>query len=189
MKRTLMWILLLVLCMTLFSGQAAAVTVSGTVYPDSIQVKNRKLDLKGAALLRYMVFIKAYIGALYLPSGISGAEALSDIPKHLVLEYRVSIKAQGFAEATTLYMEKNVDPATFERLKPRLKTLNGLYRDVKAGDRYALTYIPGSGTELSLNGIHQGLIPGYDFAFALFSVWLGANPIDEDFRDTLLGDR
>lgn len=188
MNRTMICFLLLVPGVVFIPLPSAAVIVDGTVFPDRIHVNSRNLDLKGAALLRYMVFIKAYTGAFYLPPDISASNALSDVPKHLVLEYRVSIKAEGFAEATTLYMKKNVDTPTFERLEPRLKTLNSLYRDVKAGDRYALTYIPGSGTELSLNGVSQGVIPGQDFAFALFSVWLGAHPIDRGFRDRLLGE-
>lgn len=169
--------------------QATAINVNGTVFPDSVLIKNHRLNLKGAALLRYLVVIKAYTGAFYLPPEIPGTQALSDVPKQLVLEYRVSIKAGGFAEATTLYIQKNVDPKTFERLRPKLDDLNSLYRDVKPKDRYALTYIPGYGTELSLNGVPQGVILGKDFAFALFSVWLGAHPIDITFRDTLLGGR
>lgn len=168
---------------------ACAITVNGTDYPDSILIKNRTFDLKGAALLRYMVFIKAYTGAFYLPQETSGADALSDVPKHLVLEYRVAIKAEGFAKATTLYIQKNVDQESFDRLKPKIDAFNALYRDVIPRDRYALTYTPGYGTELTLNGILQGVIPGKDFAFALFSVWLGAHPIDTDFRDALLGGR
>jgi hypothetical protein len=50
-----------------------------------------------------------------------------------------------------------------------------------------LTYIPGKGTTLSYNTIPLGTIEGIEFSKALFSIWIGENPIDEGFRDRLLG--
>ena len=65
--------------------------------------------------------------------------------------------------------------------------LAALYRDVEPGDRYALTFAPGRGTQLLLNGAPLGSIDGDDFAAAVFAIWLGADPIDRGFRDRLLG--
>jgi hypothetical protein len=59
--------------------------------------------------------------------------------------------------------------------------------DVEPGDRYAITYVPGVGTELSLNGQTRGIIEGQDFASALFALWLGEKPFDKRFKADLLG--
>ena len=83
---------------------------------------------------------------------------------------------------------ENVDAATFAALRPRIDRLNALYRDVNEGDRYALTYLPGSGTELSYNGRPLGRVEGADFAAALFSIWLGDSPVDEGLKRSLLED-
>ena len=56
---------------------------------------------------------------------------------------------------------------------------------MKPGDRYALTYIPGVGTELALNGKPKGVIEG-DFAAAYFAIWLGAKPLDASLKAQLL---
>ena len=48
----------------------------------------------------------------------------------------------------------------------RIDRMNRHYRDIKPGDRYALTFIPGRGTELSLNGTALVTIEGDDFAAA-----------------------
>jgi len=58
---------------------------------------------------------------------------------------------------------------------------------METGDRYSLTYIPGKGTELALNGEHKGTIEGSEFAAALFSIWLGNKPIDKTFKKQILG--
>ena len=71
----------------------------------------------------------------------------------------------------------------------QIETLHQSYQDVKPGDRYALTYIPGEGTELAKNGVRLALVPGEEFAEAYFRIWLGESPLDRDLRDQLLEER
>jgi hypothetical protein len=61
-----------------------------------------------------------------------------------------------------------------------------LYQDVKPEDRYAITYQPDHGTELSLNGTVLGVIEGADFARALFSIWLGPEPVSKSLKSVLV---
>jgi hypothetical protein len=179
---------LLILCLILLHRTTAlAVEVDGTVFTDRITPHGTELFLKGAALHRHLKLIKAYAGALYLPPNTPGKNALTDIPKYLVLEYRVPISARDFSYATKECIRKSMDSPSFKALEPKIDALNRLYSDVKPGDRYALCYIPGMGTELALNNTPVGIITGADFAAALFSVWLGKSPIGVAFRDKLLG--
>jgi hypothetical protein len=64
---------------------------------------------------------------------------------------------------------------------------NALYSDVQPGDRYSLTYIPGRGTELALNGEPIGMIQGADFAAAIYAMWLGEKPMNKSFKRQLMG--
>ena len=84
-------------------------------------------------------------------------------------------------------IEANQSPETVAAIQPRIEKINALYDDVKPGDRYLLTYIPGTGTALSLNGEAKGTVKGADFAAALFSMWLGSKPIDKKLKKQLLG--
>ena len=60
---------------------------------------------------------------------------------------------------------------------------------MEPGDRYALTYLPGEGTELAKNGVRLALVPGEEFAEAYFGIWLGEAPLDRNLRDQLLEPR
>ncbi|WP_300464047.1 chalcone isomerase family protein [Desulfobacula sp.] len=166
---------------------AQTINVDGTSFYKILTVSDYQLQLKGTALLRYLVFIEAYAGALYLPEDIRSDQALKNIPRHLVLDYRVGISASKFADATTIKIKESVSNEVYNRLYPKINQLNRLYRDVNSGDRYALTYIPGKGTTLTYNTIPLGTIEGIEFSKALFSIWIGENPIDVGFRDRLLG--
>jgi hypothetical protein len=186
---------ILALVLTVFAlfdvplGSAAPdpVTVEGVDFKREIRVNNSILALRGYGLLRYMVFIKAYVAAFYLPESIPSEDALSDVPKHLEIEYFHPITAQDFAKATTSSISRNVSLRSFQRLQPKAEEFNNLYRDVKPGDRYTLTYVPGKGTTLSWNGQPLGTVSGEDFAVGLFSIWIGPNPLDGDFKRILLG--
>ena len=135
--------------------------------------------------MRYWGF-KVYVGAFYLEEGAAIDDVLSNKGKRIEIEYMRPIKGKDFGPATDKSIAKNVDSKTFERLRPRIDYHNSLYEDVQPGDRYSLTYIPGKGTELSLNGESKGLIEGADFAAAVFSIWLGAKPISESFKKQIM---
>jgi Chalcone isomerase-like len=169
------------------SKPVSAAEIDGTVFEEEHRYKDVQMTLKGTAMLRYMRFIKAYAGALYLQEDTVSHDALNDVPKRLVLEYRYAISAEDFADATTDIIKRNVDEPMFRRLESRVQDLNDMYRNVQPNDRYSLIYIPGHGTELILNDVPLGVIPGADFARAVFSIWIGNTPIDESFRDRLLG--
>ena len=166
---------------------STTVEVAGVAFPRTIQVQDIDLELRGKALLRYMAIIKAYAGALYLPVDTHHRQVLDPVPRRLELSYFQAISASDFAKATRHKLADNLSPAELSNLSDRVGRFNALYRDVQPGDRYALTYIPGKGTELSLNGETLGRIEGDDFGAAVFSIWLGPRPIDRSFKAALLG--
>ena len=187
-RATLITTLILILTASAAPVGAAAV-IEGIAFQETYRAGATELQLKGTGLLRYMIFIKAYVGAFYMLPGETPQNALGATPRRLELEYFHAIAAADFAEATTQKINDNVSPESMALLEGRLETFNAMYRDVRPGDRYALTYLPGRGTELSLNGQSLGRIPGDDFATAVFAIWLGQSPIDKTFRDHLLGLR
>ncbi len=183
-------IVALVLMITVFplmASAAARVEIAGVHFERNHRLPAGDLPLRGKALLRFMVFIKAYVGALYLPDDVDYRQVLDPVPRRLELSYFHQISAADFAKATRKKMEDNVTPEEMVRLSDRLERFNTLYRDVEPGDRYALTYVPAQGTSLSLNGRELGIVEGDDFAAAIFAIWLGPQPIDKSFKMALLG--
>jgi hypothetical protein len=167
-------------------SEIEAAEIEGVRFGDQHITGDTMLKIRGAGLLRVMVFAKVYVSALYLPEDCTSKMLLSDVPKRLEVEYMRSIAGNDFGLVTNKKISENVDSQTFERLRPRIEYHNSLYQDVQPGDRYSLTYIPGKGTELALNGEPQGVIEGADFAAALFSIWLGPKPISESLKKDLL---
>jgi hypothetical protein len=167
----------------------AAAEIEGVRFADRVRSGDVEMRLRCVGLLRYKVVIKGYVAALYLGDGAADDDVLADVPKRLELNYFWNISGADIGKAGDEILRRNVDGGTFARLRPRLDRINASYRDVKPGDRYSLTYLPGVGTHLALNGAEIGLIEGADFAEAYFRIWLGERPIDARLRDQLLGCR
>ena len=177
----------IVLYLTFQTIHLHAADLGGVFFSDSHQKGNVTLLLRGTGLLKYLLFVNAYAAALYLPKAVPSTEALDDVPKRLEIQYFHPIKAKDFAKSTNRFIADNQDTENLSSLQPKIDRINALYEDIKPGDRYALTYIPGIGTELSLNGEAKGIISGRDFARAMFSIWLGEKPIDLGLKRQLLG--
>jgi hypothetical protein len=171
----------------LVAAPVGAASLQGVSFSERVRAGGTDLVLNGLALLRYRVLFKGYVAALYLGEDVSPKQVLEDVPRRLEIEYFWSIPADAFARATQEGIARNVDAGRLEALRERIEQLNALYADVEPGDRYALTYLPGRGTELSLNGRVRGSIPGADFSAAVFSIWLGEAPLDDSLKDALLG--
>lgn len=165
---------------------AAALTVEGIHFQESVSIDNKRIPIRGAALLRWLHIIKVYVAALYLPENGAPNDALTDIPKRLEISYFVSIPGPDFGKGADAILERNYSPDELARLRSRINKLHAAYLDVKPGDRYALTYVPGQGTELSYNGRPLITIEGADFATAYFGIWLGKDPIDLEMRNRLI---
>ena len=104
------------------------------------------------------------------------------------IEYFHKIKAAQFAALTTKGVRSNAGESGFGQVAARLQRLNAAYRNVKPGDRYSLTYLPGKGSTLARNGRDLVTIRGADFAKALYAVWLGGKPVTEGLKAGLLGN-
>jgi len=168
------------------AGRAGSVELAGVEFADRLETGDVALQLHGVGLLRTRWLLDGYVAALYLRPGVAADRALDDVPRRLEIEYFWSIPARAFADATREGIARNVDPAALDRLQERIERMNALYADVRPGDRYALTYLPGVGTELALNDERRGVIEGAEFSRALFGIWLGSAPLDAGLRRQLL---
>ncbi|NUM37132.1 MAG: chalcone isomerase family protein [Candidatus Brocadiae bacterium] len=179
----------IIIVLVLLSSIVNAVKIDGVSFKKEYTLGKQKLLLRGYSTLNYMLFIKAYTGAFYLKSEIASDQALSETPRIIQLYYFHKISAADFRNATIEMIKKNTTAVEFQKIKDQVDTFNGLYKDVKPGDRYTASYLPGHGTTLYLNKEALGTIKGSEFSKAFFSIWIGEEPIDEKFRDRLLGKK
>jgi hypothetical protein len=168
---------------------AGDVVVAQAAFPRALEDAGTPLVLEGAGLFRWKRIVKVYAAAHYVGAGAEGAPLDADVPRRLEIAYFVGIAGPDFGKAADELLREAFAPEVVSSLRERLDRLHAAYADVRPGDRYALTYVPGRGTELALNGRPLATVEGADFARAYFAIWLGERPIDRALRDALLGGR
>jgi hypothetical protein len=164
--------------------------VGGLSLPESIKVGDKTLTLNGAGLrTKYIIGVKVYVAGLYLESVSRDAAAVvsSEQVRRVQLTFLRALDREQITDAIGKGFERN-SKEQMSALKARLEKLQGYIPDVAAGDKLEITYVPGKGTTLTVKGEEKGTIEGKDFSDALFSVWLGRDPVDEDLKKALLGD-
>lgn len=185
MKIKIFFVLLIVISLVP-TGAAFSAEMYGKVFVEDMEVQGTPLTLRGIGSKTY-IFIKVFVAGLYVAPD-AGARAVSDdIAKRLEVAYLYPVPGRKLAVETRRRIQLNTTAQEFMAIKDRVDVMDRYFVDLKPGDRYALTYIPGVGTLFSLNGNIAGTIPGYDFAKALFSVWIGEKPINPSLKEALLG--
>lgn len=182
MKRALAATLL-----ALAASVGLAVVVAGVRMPDTETVDGKTLKLNGAGVRKKFLF-KVYAAGLYLqtPSRDAAAVLSATEAKSMRLHILRSLKGSKVSEAISEGFERN-SKEQLPKLSTRLAKFKAMIPDVVEGDEIVMTWLPDKGTSVTVRGTDRGVIEGRDFADALFSVWLGPNPVQEDLKKALLG--
>ncbi len=167
---------------------AGAATVAGVSLEDRITVNDQTLVLNGGALRKKFV-VKVYVGGLYLPAKQSNAVTVlgTDAPRRMVMHFLYNVSKDQMAEAWSEGLEDNTPNASPD-VKTAFKTLESWMEDVPKGNRIVLTYVPGTGTTVEVNGKTKGTLAGKAVADAMLNTWIGPKPgPGKDFKKGVLG--
>ena len=182
MKKLILAALMLSLC-TL----ASAAEVAGVNVPDTATVDGKALKLNGAGLRKKAIF-KVYVAGLYVENPMHDAAALlsSNQVKSMRLHMMRDLTGKKISDAIVEGFQRN-SAAQQDKLRARLDQLTGMFSDVSEGEEIVLTWLPDKGTKVTVRGTDRGTIEGRDFADALFAVWIGPNPVQDDLKKALVG--
>lgn len=162
-------------------------TLADVTLPDKVQVGHTTLMLNGLGLrTKYMV--KVYVAGLYLGQKSSDPQAIlkADTPKRLVMHFVRNVSQSQITDGFTESFQDNTPDAAKAR-KADIDRLFAALESVKDGDEIVFTYVPGTGTTLSVAGKDKLTITAPAFAEMLFSVWLGPKPPNANLKKGILG--
>jgi hypothetical protein len=171
------------------AAPAFARSVADVDVPETLSVEGKSLKLNGAGIRKKFI-IKVYVGALYLESNSTDAAAilkgdgawavrmifLREVDKEKVIG--------GFKEG----FEKN-SPSKAASLQPSLDKLIASLGEMKKGTVMTVSYAPGKGTTVAVQGGPTVTIEGKDFGDAMLANWLGGKPGDPSLKTELLAGK
>ncbi len=167
-----------------------AAEVAGIKVDDSLRVGGSELLLNGAGL-RSKLFIKVYVGALYVGQKSTSPAAIIDNPqpRRMVMRLLRDLDAETLASAMDEGLKNNHSPAELADMKSQAEQLAGIMKAIgkaREGDTIAIDFLA-DGVTVGVNGETRGKVAGPGFAKALLKVWLGDKPADASLKKALLG--
>ncbi len=176
------------LAVALLTLPALAAEFEGVTMPDTVTVDGKELKLNGQGLRKKFVF-NVYVAGLYVESkSTDGAAILAkDETRRVDMAMLRDLDKKAIVEAIQSGFEKNSGDK-FPALKERMEKFAAVIPDIKKGTSLTIIYIPGKGTRVE--GQKDAFTAeGKDFADALFSVWVGKFPVDDNLKKGMLGTK
>lgn len=183
-------ILFIALLLTLSGIEASAMKIAGVDVPQSVTTENKELLLNGAGI-RKKLFIKVYVGSLYLTAKQTTAGKVLADPgaKSIVMNFLYKeVSTKKLVDGWNKGFTDNSSAKEIKALQGRINQFNNLFTTVYKGDEIRLDYLPGTGTQVRINGKIKGTVPGEDFHQALLKIWLGSKPAEQNLKDVMLGN-
>lgn len=168
---------------------AGAATLAGVTLPEKAEAGGGQALVLNGLGLRTKFFIKVYVGGLYLAAREhdAGRTLAADAARRMELHFLYSVKAEQMCDAWNEGLADNTPKAPPE-VQQGFKTLCSWMEAIPKGHALNLTYIPGQGTAVEVNGKAKGTLPGKPTADAILSTWIGPKPgPGEDFKKAVLG--
>ncbi len=168
---------------------ALARPVAGVEVSETLSTEGKSLKLNGAGIRKKFV-VKVYVGALYLEEPATDAAAIvkADSVKVMKLSFLREVDKGKLMGAFKEGFEKN-SAGKAASLQPHLDKVAAAIGDAKAGTVMTVTYVPGKGTTIAMQGSGSATIEGKDFADAIFLSWLGPKPADDGLKTELLAGK
>jgi hypothetical protein len=169
------------------AATAHAREVGGVKLEETVALAGKSLQLNGAGL-RSKLFVKVYVGALYLEqrSGDPAAILAADQAWLVSMTFKRDVEKEKIIGAFKEGFENN-SRGDLPALLAGLGTFDAALKDLKGGDVMVIAYAPGTGSTLTAPGGGSVTVEGKVFADALLRNWLGDKPADGDLKKGMLG--
>lgn len=165
--------------------------IAGVDIPNTLMLSDTgpTLVLNGAGI-RKKFFMDIYIGALYLPAKTTDATSIltGTGPASVLMHFLYKeVSRDKITGGWNDGFAANHTTEEMAALQPKLDAFNALFDTAHEGDIIRIDHLPGSGTQVLVNGALKGSIPGDEFYRSLLRIWLGAQPISKALKHGMLG--
>jgi hypothetical protein len=181
--------LLCFLLLSAFSITHAQTVINGITFPNSYTAGSDKLVLNGGGT-REKLWMDMYVAGLYLKEKNKDASSIISANSSMAIRiYIVSglITSSRMIEAVEEGFVKSTSGKQ-DALKEKIRTFEKAFSDqIKKGDVFDIVYSE-TGITVYKNTVLKTEIEGLDFKKALFGIWLGREPADDNLKKGMLGE-
>ncbi|TVZ51505.1 chalcone isomerase family protein [Dokdonia sp. Hel_I_53] len=181
------FIALLAICSLTFSN--AQTVVGDATLPNTMKVEGTNLILNGAGMREKIIF-DLYAGGLYLTKKNKNATAIINADETMAMKLEIisgMVSSKKMVSAVDDGFDASMNGNT-KSLNSEIEKFKSFFSDkIVKTNVFDIVYIKGKGTYVYKGGNKIGMIEGLAFKKALFGIWLGNDPADDDLKEGMLG--
>ncbi|HUI51781.1 MAG TPA: chalcone isomerase family protein [Terriglobales bacterium] len=138
-----------------------------------------------------MLKVKVYAAGFYVADSaaagpLKGKAAAPDLYQQLVNgDFHKTIVMKFLRDVSTSQI-RDAFRESLGNAGPTTETWLAYFNDIKNGQEIVLSWIPGTGLTTQVAGADKAPINDKAFASAVFSIWFGAKPVQEDLKKDLV---
>lgn len=180
----------LIIAVLLFTGVSVqAKEIAGVMVQEVVKTDaGAEMVLNGAGI-RSKFFFDIYIAQLYMEQPSTDVEEIlaATGARRLVMHFLYDeVSKDKLVDGWVEGFAANSDAGIVKALQAKIDSFNGMFVDVKKGERVVLDFLPERGTIVTVAGEEKGVIKGKDFNDALLLIWLGEKPVNKKLKKQLL---
>ncbi len=181
--------LLIFVALLTFNFANAQTKVGSVTLPNSTNFGGEELVLNGGGI-RKKAFFKLYSAGLYLKSKSGDASSIINADETMAIKMEITSKLVS-SDRMKSAVNDGFDAAMngdTSSLSSEIDKFIGFFSDeIVKGNIFDITYQKGRGAVIYKNGKELGVISGMAFKKALFAIWLGSDPADDNLKEGMLG--
>ncbi|NQY05803.1 MAG: chalcone isomerase family protein [Flavobacteriaceae bacterium] len=181
--RTFLIILITVVGVNFSSAQKE---IAGVKVADKETFQEKELTLNGVGL-REKLWFDLYVGMLYVTNKSKSADALINSDNPMAIKLHITDSKVTQEKMVKAVNEGFENSSHGNASKAEISKFKGFFSEkIVEGTIFDLVYMDGK-TTVYRNGKKKGSVEGLEFKKALFAIWLGKEPADDDLKDGMLG--
>jgi len=181
-------ILSILFLLTFFLSEAQT-KINGIAFPDTYTAGKYKLILDGGGT-REKFWMDMYVAGLYLAEKSKDANNIISANSSMAIRINIVsglITSSRMTDAVDEGFKKSTEGKQ-GNLKEKIDKFKKAFSDgIKKGDVFDIVYTAEK-TSVYKNNALKIEIEGLDFKKAVFGIWLGKEPVDDDLKKGMLGE-
>jgi hypothetical protein len=162
--------------------------IGGIIMPETLAAGSDTLLLNGAGF-RSKLFVKAYVGGLYLKKKSGDANTIINADEPMALRINIVSKyiSSDLMEEATREGFQNSTNGNTAPFKDKIDMFVSVFSDnIRNKDVYDIIYIPAEGVKVYKNKVLKATTKDLEFKKVLFGIWLGKKPADGSLKNAML---
>jgi hypothetical protein len=175
-----------------FAVPAPAQEIAESHTGTKFSVKLGDSTLLGTGLrTKTMLKVKVYAAGLYVADSaiagpLKGKAGSPDLYQQLISGDLHKTMVMKFLRDVSTSQIRDAFRESLANAGPTTETWLANFNDIKSGQELVISWVPGTGLTTKVAGADKAPINDKAFAAAVFSIWFGAKPIQEDLKKDLV---